>query len=693
MKKLYLHILAVAFLWNAGAILAQGSWESVRVSDVMTRNSVEIDAVSGMVYLGTPNGLYRQNVNSNNRGLENWERIFSEAGVWDISIKSDALWLGTNKGIYFIDKNTLVSTHVPGLATTSTAQKVQVVGPNEIWVLTGWESSGKRQPGTVFVLDGRGGKQNFFTELGDVSEIFLDSRNHVWASGAKGIFEYANGAWVDQTFDYQSGLYKNLLTAINFNEDGDGNIWAASGNESGYHGGCASRFDGDKWTKANNWGDIPYLSIIAATRIVGGKIWCYFGGLFEYDMETYSYVRHPNSPANTPYSVDMAISDNLVFVTIDGYLLVYAKDSQGASASVAITGQESTITTVTINWQTNDPNFQRIELFYAKNGSGFQPVPNLEQGLNYGKPIVITDPNVSSFLFDYIVPTLDSTVALKIVEYSADGSAASDSRTFNIPRTVGYDTDGGESWYPGAVCVEPRDFLGNLFTLSTKSRLNRIIFSGGCDTSGVVVEIRKKSEPNKTGMRFTTRLVHNSATYLKWREVDLTEFGIELLAGEYYIGFSSDGTSQISVDVSSGPTNQGYETAEDTHQLIPSIWFGQQYSFLLRLELKDISGIEEDDFRPTAPKRFELSQNFPNPFNSSTSFVFSLPLSEEVKITVVDGTGREIDALSSGRMLAGEHQLTWDGKDKNGAEAPSGVYLLVVRSANFTGVKKMMLVR
>ena len=69
-----------------------------------------------------------------------------------------------------------------------------------------------------------------------------------------------------------------------------------------------------------------------------------------------------------------------------------------------------------------------------------------------------------------------------------------------------------------------------------------------------------------------------------------------------------------------------------------------------------------------------MLSSWPNPFNPSTTLVFSLPAAGWVKLTVYDVSGRRVRTLVDGLMVAGEHQLSWDGRDDHATDLPSGVY-------------------
>lgn len=98
-----------------------------------------------------------------------------------------------------------------------------------------------------------------------------------------------------------------------------------------------------------------------------------------------------------------------------------------------------------------------------------------------------------------------------------------------------------------------------------------------------------------------------------------------------------------------------------------------------------ISGVEEN-----APviSGFELAQNFPNPFNPSTSISFTLSKSEFTTLRVYDVLGREMTTMNLGRMDAGKHSVSF-----NGSEFASGVYFYRLESGSFTATRKMLLLK
>jgi len=93
------------------------------------------------------------------------------------------------------------------------------------------------------------------------------------------------------------------------------------------------------------------------------------------------------------------------------------------------------------------------------------------------------------------------------------------------------------------------------------------------------------------------------------------------------------------------------------------------------------------------PTKFEVKQNYPNPFNPSTTIKFSLPQTEYVTIKVYNILGKEIAVLASGQFNAGGHSIIWNGKDSNGINAATGIYLYRVVAGNNIITKKMLLLK
>ncbi len=88
------------------------------------------------------------------------------------------------------------------------------------------------------------------------------------------------------------------------------------------------------------------------------------------------------------------------------------------------------------------------------------------------------------------------------------------------------------------------------------------------------------------------------------------------------------------------------------------------------------------------PAGFELAQNFPNPFNPSTTIQFTLPQDDVVRLRVFDASGREVQTLLNGRTSRGTHTVSF-----NATNLASGVYLYRLETSAFSETKKMLLIK
>lgn len=96
----------------------------------------------------------------------------------------------------------------------------------------------------------------------------------------------------------------------------------------------------------------------------------------------------------------------------------------------------------------------------------------------------------------------------------------------------------------------------------------------------------------------------------------------------------------------------------------------------LVLAVEDGDGAGGGDLPPAAaPGALRLDEPWPNPFNPATNLRYALPRDGDVTVAIHDLQGRLVRVLVSGRQEAGEHVVSWDGRDDGGRRVPSGPYL------------------
>ncbi|MCF7826162.1 MAG: T9SS type A sorting domain-containing protein [Candidatus Marinimicrobia bacterium] len=93
------------------------------------------------------------------------------------------------------------------------------------------------------------------------------------------------------------------------------------------------------------------------------------------------------------------------------------------------------------------------------------------------------------------------------------------------------------------------------------------------------------------------------------------------------------------------------------------------------------------------PLDFELGQNFPNPFNPSTTIPYSLNEQSSIRMSIYDLQGREVIQLLNTLQARGRYQINWNGQDQEGEPVEAGVYLCRLETDTRTAITKLLLVR
>ncbi len=91
------------------------------------------------------------------------------------------------------------------------------------------------------------------------------------------------------------------------------------------------------------------------------------------------------------------------------------------------------------------------------------------------------------------------------------------------------------------------------------------------------------------------------------------------------------------------------------------------------------------------PADFQLAQNYPNPFSSSTAIPYNVNKQSDIKVTIYDILGREVRQFRVGLQTVGVHKILWDGRNSTGQKVANGIYLYKLQAGDKSQVKKMIL--
>jgi hypothetical protein len=98
--------------------------------------------------------------------------------------------------------------------------------------------------------------------------------------------------------------------------------------------------------------------------------------------------------------------------------------------------------------------------------------------------------------------------------------------------------------------------------------------------------------------------------------------------------------------------------------------------------------VPSDSVNNSIMTRYDLKQNFPNPFNSMTKIIYQIPRSSFVTLKVYDILGSEIVTLVNQEKKAGQYEATFDSRYLS-----SGVYFYKIQTEEFTQTKKLIIIK
>jgi hypothetical protein len=108
----------------------------------------------------------------------------------------------------------------------------------------------------------------------------------------------------------------------------------------------------------------------------------------------------------------------------------------------------------------------------------------------------------------------------------------------------------------------------------------------------------------------------------------------------------------------------------------------------------------EEDYLTNLSVDFCLGQNYPNPFNLSTSIPFTVNSKRKTEnspvrttLTIYNILGQKVKTLLDEKKKPGKYEVIWDGRDESGKKVASGIYFYRIKAADFTEVRKMVLLK
>ena len=178
-----------------------------------------------------------------------------------------------------------------------------------------------------------------------------------------------------------------------------------------------------------------------------------------------------------------------------------------------------------------------------------------------------------------------------------------------------------------------------------------------------------------------------------WTPVSLSQFGVVISDGSFYVGWTELSQVPVGVDADNPSTNSyidiGFGSGFEP--------FGTYFegALMIRAEVDSVNALNVvENIDATIPSSFVLEQNFPNPFNPVTNISFGLVTSGLTSIDLFDVNGKKVRQLMNQQLSAGRHSYRL-----NSSELSSGMYFYTINVEGSSGrllfseTKKMILMK
>ncbi len=189
-------------------------------------------------------------------------------------------------------------------------------------------------------------------------------------------------------------------------------------------------------------------------------------------------------------------------------------------------------------------------------------------------------------------------------------------------------------------------------------------------------------------------VIDGKKVYINWKTVtELQNFGFEIQKKVGQSGYDFFEKIGFIIGAGNSSSPKEYSFIDD----LSDMNLYRNNIFYYRLKQIDMDGafefsdeifIELNPLNTLIPENNSLSNNYPNPFNPSTTIRFGLPEKSNVKLTIYNSLGEEVSSLLDKELIEGYHEVEF-----NALDLASGVYFYSIQAGEFKSVKKMLLLK
>lgn len=143
-----------------------------------------------------------------------------------------------------------------------------------------------------------------------------------------------------------------------------------------------------------------------------------------------------------------------------------------------------------------------------------------------------------------------------------------------------------------------------------------------------------------------------------------------------------------------GKTNYQYSQWSPTQTEKPNFHRPEDFGRLIFSDrlVTEPTAVDENN-KAALPGDFKITGNFPNPFNPSTTIEYTLPERGFTELIIYNSASQKVRTLIYGAQSTGVHTVVWDGRDDNGLQVSSGIYICMLKQDAFTTFNSMTLIK
>lgn len=208
------------------------------------------------------------------------------------------------------------------------------------------------------------------------------------------------------------------------------------------------------------------------------------------------------------------------------------------------------------------------------------------------------------------------------------------------------------------------------------------------DIAGIQLSIQSSSQVALSGFQRGARVADSGFLVATYQPNDSTLNIVILGSSRLFLGAGSGTIARIS-----------YRTSQENNDAPYRVSLGRVLMANCKAESVAVTvqnlewGLEGYFARTISNSSFTLGQNFPNPFNPSTSLAYALSKPGQVRLSIYDVTGREISRLVDSYQFVGTYSVRWNSNDTPGGTLPSGVYFARLQVDGDAQTSKMILAK